>query len=228
MSDNPLAGARDGTERAGSLAMVLLFAALLAGAAAAFALLPRGAAADFGTALLALFAVAGVFAIFSFAAGLLQFSGEAANDDLAQRIFDSDPEAMIATGADGAFLCANDAFLRLSGASDRANLRSVEQIFARAPGASEAVYRLAQAARAGLPAREELNSIQPMARDAPGRGTSVSGRLPEPMAAPACGPSPGRGTGSRQLFRRCAAPSICSTMRRPDFSPGLREAPFPT
>ncbi len=169
MSDNPLAGARDGTERAGSLAMVLLFAALLAGAAAAFALLPRGAAADFGTALLALFAVAGVFAIFSFAAGLLQFSGEAANDDLAQRIFDSDPEAMIATGADGAFLCANDAFLRLSGASDRANLRSVEQIFARAPGASEAVYRLAQAARAGLPAREEL-SLDPA--DGAGRAGS--------------------------------------------------------
>ena len=156
MSDNPLAGARDGTERAGSLAMVLLFAALLAGAAAAFALLPRAAAGDFATALLALFAVAGVFAIFSFAAGLLHFSGEAANDDLAQRIFNSDPEAMIATGADGAFLRANDAFLRLSGARDRANLRSVEQIFAGAPGASEAVYRLAQAAREGLPAREEL------------------------------------------------------------------------
>jgi len=169
MSDNPLAGARDGTERAGSLAMVLLFAALLAGAAAAFALLPRGAAADFATALLALFAVAGVFAIFSFAAGLLQFSGEAANDDLAQRIFDSDPEAMIATGADGAFLCANDAFLRLSGASDHASLRSVEQIFARAPGASEAVYRLAQAACAGLPAREEL-SLDPA--DGAGRAGS--------------------------------------------------------
>jgi two-component system, cell cycle sensor histidine kinase and response regulator CckA len=169
MSDNPRAGARDETERAGSLAMVLLFAALLASAAAAFALLPRGAAADFATALLALLAVAGVFAIFSFAAGFLQFSGEAANDDLAQRIFDSDPEAMIATGADGAFLCANDAFLRLSGASDRANLRSVQQIFARAPGASEAVYRLAQAAREGLPAWEEL-SLDPA--DGAGRAGS--------------------------------------------------------
>ena len=40
MSDNPLAGARDGTERTGSLALILVFAALLAGAAAAFALLP--------------------------------------------------------------------------------------------------------------------------------------------------------------------------------------------
>jgi two-component system cell cycle sensor histidine kinase/response regulator CckA len=156
MSDNPLAGARDMMERAGSLAMVLLFAALLAGAAAAFALLPRGVAGDFATALLDLFAVAGVFAIFSFAAGLLGFAGEDANDDLAQRIFDSDPQAMIATGADGAFLRANDAFLRLSGAHDRANLRGVEQIFAGAPGASEAIYRLAQAAREGLPAREDL------------------------------------------------------------------------
>ena len=65
MSDNPLAGARDGTERTGSLALILVFAALLAGAAAAFALLPGGPAANFATALLAFFAVAGVFAVFS-------------------------------------------------------------------------------------------------------------------------------------------------------------------
>jgi two-component system cell cycle sensor histidine kinase/response regulator CckA len=161
MSDNPLAGARDGTESAGSLVMILLFAILLAGAAAAFALLPRDAAANVATALLALFAGAGVFAVFALAAGLLQFTGEAAKDDLAQRIFDSDPEAMIATDAAGNFLRANDAYLRLSGGRDSANLRGVERLFADAPGVSEAVYRLAQAARDGRPAQEQLRIDPP-------------------------------------------------------------------
>ncbi len=70
---------------------------------------------------------------------------------------------MIATDAAGDFLYANDAYFRLSGARTRADLRGVARLFAGAPGASEAVYRLAQAAREGRPAVEELGL-----RSAPG------------------------------------------------------------
>ena len=163
MSDQPLSASTDGTDRAGSLVPVLLFVALLGGAAAAYALLPRGAAANLVTGLLAAFAVAGVFAVFAFAAGVLQFAGEPAEDDLPKRICDGDPQAMIATDAAGDFLYANDAYFRLSGARTRAGLRGVARLFAGAPGASEAVYRLAQAAREGRPAAEELGL-----RSAPG------------------------------------------------------------
>ncbi len=163
MSDQPLSASTDGTDRAGSLVPVLLFVALLGGAAAAYALLPRGAAANLVTGLLAAFAVAGVFAVFAFAAGVLQFAGEPAEDDLPKRICDGDPQAMIATDAAGDFLYANDAYFRLSGARTRAGLRGVARLFAGAPGASEAVYRLAQAAREGRPAVEELGL-----RSAPG------------------------------------------------------------
>ncbi|MGA2636208.1 response regulator [Methylocella sp.] len=156
MSDQPLSASTHGTDRVGSLVLVLLFAALLGGAAAAYALLPRGAAANLVTGLLAAFAVAGVFAVFAFAAGLFQFAGEPAKDDLPKRICDGDPQAMIATDAAGDFLYANDAYFRLSGARTPAGLRGVERLFAGAPGASEAVYRLAQAAREGRPAVEEL------------------------------------------------------------------------
>jgi two-component system cell cycle sensor histidine kinase/response regulator CckA len=163
MSDQPLSASTHGTDRAGSLVLVLLFAALVGGAAAAYALLPRGAAENLVTGLLAAFAVAGVFAVFAFAAGLLQFAGEPAKDDLPKRICDGDPQAMIATDAAGDFLYANDAYFRLSGARTRAGLRGVARLFAGAPGASEAVYRLAQAAREGRPAAEELRL-----RSAPG------------------------------------------------------------
>ena len=68
---------------------------------------------------------------------------------------------MIATDGAGNFLCANDAFLRLSGSRDPVSLRGVERLFAGAPGVSEAVFRLAQAARDGRPAREELRIDPP-------------------------------------------------------------------
>ena len=88
---------------------------------------------------------------------------QAEQDDLAKRICDGDPQAMIATDAAGDLLYANDAYMRLSGARDRAGLRSVERLFAGAPGAAEALYRLAQAAREGRPAMEALRL-----RSAPG------------------------------------------------------------
>ncbi|MGO9673106.1 MAG: cell cycle histidine kinase CckA [Methylocella sp.] len=156
MSDQPIAASL-GQDRAGGLVAVLLFATLLAGAAAAFSLLPKAAAANLVTALLALLAAAGVFAIFAVAAGLLRFAGAASTEDLAKSICDGDPQAMIATDAAGDFVYANDAYMTLSKARTRADLRSVSRLFAGAPGVSEAVYRLAQAAREGRSAMEELH-----------------------------------------------------------------------
>jgi two-component system cell cycle sensor histidine kinase/response regulator CckA len=203
MSDQPLSASTHGTDRAGSLVLVLLFAALLGGGVAAYALLPRGGAANLVTGLLAVFAVAGVFAVFAFAAGLLQFAGEPANDGLPKRICDGDPQAMITTDAAGDFLYANDAYFRLSGARTRAGLRGVERLFAGAPGASEAVYRLAQAAREGRPAVEELPPRAPSLGRRAARRARRRPKIPPTIRAP-----PRRGSRGFSMRRPWQSPFL--------------------
>ncbi len=60
------------------------------------------------------------------------------------------------TGAGGKIIYANDAYLTLAGARGLADLRTVERLFSGSPEISEAIYRLAQAARDGKSATEEL------------------------------------------------------------------------
>ncbi len=168
MSDQPFSASRHGTERAGALALILVPGVLLAAAAAAFAFLPKDAAANLAAGLLALFAAAGVFAAFAFAAGFLRFAIGPRPDDLSTLICDSDARAIIATDAAGEILYANAAYVRLSDAANPGGLRGVERLFAGAPGAAEAVYRLAQAARDGRPAVEQLRVAPRGAGEQPG------------------------------------------------------------
>ena len=77
MSHTPPA-AVDRAERAGSPTLVLLLAVFLVGSALAFSMLPHDQAARLIVGLLAALAVVGVFALFAYAVGLVQFSGQAA------------------------------------------------------------------------------------------------------------------------------------------------------
>ena len=61
-----------GGARAGSIAMVLLVAALLVAAATAFVVLGRGNAEPYILGFLALLATVGVFSLFAFAAGIVR------------------------------------------------------------------------------------------------------------------------------------------------------------
>src|SRR3978361_1617059 len=82
MSPSPTSGAFDRTERTGSPALVLLFAVLFVAAAASSSFLPPDQASRLTIGLLALLAIIGVVALFAFAVGFLQFSGQAARDDI--------------------------------------------------------------------------------------------------------------------------------------------------
>jgi len=165
MSDQPIHAVLDRTERTGSPGLVLLFAAFLVAIATAFSLLPRDDAANLIIGLLAFLAVIGIFALFAYAIGFLQFSGQAARDDTTKLICDSGTEALIATESNGKVLYANDAYLKLSHARDAADLRAVERLFTGTPEVSEAVYRLAQAAREGKRNTEELRLSPPLTGD---------------------------------------------------------------
>jgi two-component system cell cycle sensor histidine kinase/response regulator CckA len=155
MTDTPLS-AVDRSERTGSPLLVLLIAVLLVGAAASYSVLPQDQAGHLTLVLLAVLAVVGLIALFFYAIGFLQFSGQTARNDLTKLIADSGVEGLLVTESDARVLYANETYLAMSGAADAAQIRPVERLFSGPAEISEAVYRLAQAARDHRRAAEEI------------------------------------------------------------------------
>src|SRR5271154_2962514 len=120
MTDQPLAF--DRTERAGSPGLVLLFAACLVAPVVAFSVLPKDAAGTLVVGLLTLLAVIGIFGLFGYAVGFLQFSGQALRNDLTKLVCDSGPEGLVVSDGDGKILYANEVYAQLSGAADASQL----------------------------------------------------------------------------------------------------------
>ena len=162
MSQTPPSGAFDRTERTGSPALVLLFAVLFVAAAATSSFLPPEQASRLTIGLLAMLAIIGVVALFAYAVGFLQFSGQAARNDITKTCADTATEGMLVTEGDTRVVYANASYMNLSGAIDPADLRTVERLFSGSPDVSEAIYRLAQAAREGKGGSEELRLAPPL------------------------------------------------------------------
>ncbi len=166
MTDEPISVALDRTERTGSPGLVLLFAACLVAVAAAFSLLPKDQAANLVIGLLALLAVVGIFALFAYAVGFLQFVGQSARNDLTKLMCDTGTEGLLVTDGAGKIVYANEAYMRLCSALEHGDIKVVERLFSGTPEVSEAVYRLAQAAREGKRGAEELRLTPPLAGEA--------------------------------------------------------------
>ena len=162
MSDQITSAAFHRTERSGSPTLVLVFAALLVGAAVASSVLPHEAAGTLIVALLAVLAVVGILALFGYAVGLFQLAGRTVKNDVTRIICDGTPEGLLVTDAAGRFLYANDTYMAFSQARGAADLRGIERLFAGSPDVSEAVYRLVQASRGGKRSSEELRLSPPL------------------------------------------------------------------
>ena len=145
--------------------MVLLAVGLVA-AAASYSLLPPDDAGRLTLVLLALLACVGLAALFFFAIGFLQMSGHAVRNDLTKVMADTGPEGLLITEGDGRILYANEAYQSLAGGQEGGGLRGVERLFAGTPDVSEAVYRLAQAAREHKRGAEELRMSPSLTGDA--------------------------------------------------------------
>ena len=160
---------------------------------AAFSILPKDQAGTLVIGLLTVLAVIGIFALFAYAVGFFQFSGQAARNDLTRLICDSEPEGAIVTDGDGKILYANEAYMRISGARDPSQLKVVERLFSGASDVSESIYRLAQAARDG---KRNSRGIAPFAaadRRRRRRLVSHAGAAARTSPAPSArrsGPSP--------------------------------------
>ncbi|MFT0862552.1 ATP-binding protein [Ancylobacter sp. G4_0304] len=146
----------DRPEIGGSIRLVLAVALALVGAVVCLLLLGRDRADPWIIGLLTLLAVAGVFALFAYATGLLRFGLPEPRDELARRIVDSASEGMSIVDPLGRVLYCNPRYRDITGAASEDEVRPVERLFTSDPDASEAVYRLAQGVREGKALTEEV------------------------------------------------------------------------
>ena len=144
----------DRSERPGHMGFLLLLAAGVAGVIIA-RFLGIQQAQTFILALLLFFAVAGLFFLFAWAMGILQFAGQGARNDITKLAVDTAPEGVAVVDEDGRIIYANAAYAALAG-SPSGDVRAVERLFTGAPEVSEAIYRLAQAAREQRTRTEEI------------------------------------------------------------------------
>lgn len=145
----------DRSERPGHIGWVLLLATILVGAILSLRFLGTEQAQPLILGLLAFFAMAGVFFLFALAIGVIQFAGRVARNDITKLMADTSGEGLVVVEDDGRIVYANETYVGLAGAGG-GDVRPVERLFMGAPEVSEAIYRLAQAAREHRTGLEEI------------------------------------------------------------------------
>src|SRR5215467_6800371 len=150
----------DRSQRSSSIGMVLLVAMVLVGAAVALLFIGRTRAEPYIIGLLAVLAVIGEFFLFAIAAGILRMPGKEVNP-LIKAVTDTAHDGLLVTDPAGRVVYANATYLDLVKAVDAADVRPVERVFVGDPDVSEAVYRLAKAAREGRRLQEEVRMPGP-------------------------------------------------------------------
>lgn len=156
MSGSTVTTAIDRSDKPGHIGVILLVAGLLVGAAIALGFIANEWAQPLILGLLALLSVVGVFGLFAFAIGLVQFSGRAARNDITKIVVDSADDGAVVTEGDNRIVYANEAYLTLAGARGASDVRPVERLFTGRADVSEAIYRLATAARENRRLAEEI------------------------------------------------------------------------
>ncbi|MFC4175156.1 cell cycle histidine kinase CckA [Microvirga sp. GCM10011540] len=155
VGDKPKGSTIDRSERPGHIGLVLLLASILVGAILSLRFLGSEQAQPLILGLLAFFAMAGVFFLFAIAIGVMQFAGQTARNDITKIMADTSGEGLVVIEDDGRIVYANETYLSLAG-SNGGDVRAVERLFTGAPEVSEAIYRLAQAAREHRTGTEEI------------------------------------------------------------------------
>ena len=153
--DTPQGSAIDRSDRHGHIGWVLLLAGLLVGATLSLRFLGIEQAQPLILGLLAFFAMAGVFFLFAMAIGVVQFSGQTARNDITKLMADTSGDGLVVVEDDGRITYANGAYLAFAGLQG-GEVLPVERLFIGAPEVSEAIYRLAQAAREHRTGTEEI------------------------------------------------------------------------
>ncbi len=124
----------------------LLAVAALAGLSGAFAVIFGGQASLAVLLMLAAFAVAGLFAAFAWACGLVHFGAKAPPHDLALSALNASRDGIAVTDAEGAILFANKAYCDLIGHREGPT-PGIDKMLRTWTGSAEQAFRLMRAAR---------------------------------------------------------------------------------
>ena len=140
----------------GSIGLVIVVAFALVSTAVFLLFLGRDQADPYIVAVLAALSVIGVFALFSYASGVIEFAGRASRSDLTKALADTGTEGVSIVDASGRVLYANRSYLELTGAEHPDDVRPIERLFTSDPTVADAIYRLAQAVQSGRAHAEEI------------------------------------------------------------------------
>lgn len=162
MRDTPPTETIDRSDREGSIGLVVVLAATLVAAAVASYWLDEAYRPAFILWFLAILAAIGLVAMLMYAVGILQFGARALRNDLTKKMVDTSPDGLIAVDRDGKIIYANTRYIAMSG-TEAGEPKLVERLFSGAPEVTEAVYRLAKAAREGRRHSEEIRMAPALA-----------------------------------------------------------------
>ncbi len=98
----------------------------------------------------------GVFFLFAQVLGFIRLTAQHKSDTFASKLVDGMDAGLVVTDDEGRIVYANRAYADLLGAQNETEVTSVETVFSRRMEASEIVYRMANAAKAGNAAIEEF------------------------------------------------------------------------
>jgi two-component system cell cycle sensor histidine kinase/response regulator CckA len=146
----------DRSERPGYVGLLLALGAVFVAAFAGLSFVSNEQAQPLILGLLAVLAMIGVFFVFAVAIGAVRFAGAGARNDLTKILADTAADGLLVVEDSGRVIYANECYLRFAGAEKGTEPRTVERLFTGGPEISEAVYRLAQAARESRTSAEEI------------------------------------------------------------------------
>ncbi|MFZ1814141.1 MAG: ATP-binding protein [Rhizobiaceae bacterium] len=115
--------------------------------------------------VLGAFAGIGVFFLFSLVLGFIQLGGNRGSEDFARMLVDGMDSGVLVTDTDGRIVYANRAYADMIGAKDESGVVGIEALFSQRMEASETVYRVANAVRAGNASSEEFRAARGLRAD---------------------------------------------------------------
>ncbi len=136
--------------------LALLLAILMAVTAAAAAYSARGQAEPWVLGLLGVLATVGLFGLFGGVVGLVHFGRKRYVNVFAEQVVDVTGEACAVTDKYGRVVYATPRYLEVSDTDSTSRMLGVEHLYAGYPDIADHIYRLAQAAREGVSAVEEI------------------------------------------------------------------------
>jgi two-component system, cell cycle sensor histidine kinase and response regulator CckA len=161
LKDSPAGPSFDRSQRYGSPVLLLVVTLVVVGSMLSLALLDEHHHITVLTLFLTGFAALGVLAAFLYAVGILQFAGSASRNDITKAVVDGAEDGQLVLDREGKVLYANAVYQALCGGVPGrvASIRPVERLFSGGSDVSEAIYRLAQAAREGRGATEIIRLV---------------------------------------------------------------------